>query len=69
MCINLWVSDASRQASAEYLFCSTKSAHGGGECVGNFGFEVDVEKSIRRKDSLVGRLRSYRGALLDGRIA
>ncbi len=54
MCINLWVSDASRQASAEYLFCSTKSAHGGGECVGNFEFEVDVEKSIRLKGSFVG---------------
>ena len=54
MCINLWVSDASRQASAEYLFCSTKSAHGGGECVGNFGFEVDVEKSIGLKGSFVG---------------
>lgn len=33
MCISLWVSSASRQASAGSLFCSTKYALGGEEAV------------------------------------
>ncbi len=53
MCINLWVSRASRQASAEYLFCSTKCAFPDGESVGNFGLKVDVESSIGWKGGIV----------------